>query len=105
MLHVTVTVVEYLGTTGVSAVMWDRDDMGSSHWLGSTPETFYDIGEFTGDPLLAVLLAVRKWANVHIPPESLALAGREKTRNDETAGGGVAGLENSAAAKPSPSKG
>lgn len=105
MLHITLTVIEYLGTTGVSAVMWDRDDVGASHWLGSTPERFFDTGEYVGDPMLSVLLAVREWANVHIPPESLALAGPAKTRNDGTAGGGVAGNVVSAAAKPSPSKG
>jgi hypothetical protein len=105
MLHMTLRITEYISCVGVVAEMYDRDDMGASHWLGTTVERFFEHPEYGDDPQLAVLIALREWANVHIPPESLALAGREKTRNAGTAGGGVAGNGGSAPAKPAPSRG
>ena len=105
MLHMTVFLTEYLGTIGVRGDIFDKDDVGASHWLGCTPETFYDPSDYLEDPMRAMFVALNKWANVHIPPASLSLASREKAENDEMAGGGVAQANNSAAAKRSPSKG
>lgn len=89
----TLRITEYISCVGVVGEMFDRDDMGASHWLGTTVERFFEIPDYHDDPELSVLVAVREWANVHIPPESLALASREKLRNAETAGGGVVGQQ------------
>lgn len=86
----TVFIAEYIGTIGVRADIFDRDDMGSSHWLATVPEVFYEPGDYLEDPMRSVFLAVEKWANVHIPPESLSLACREKPGNDGRTGGGAA---------------
>lgn len=64
MYNMTIHVREYVGCIGVSAFLWDKDDLGESHFVADTPELFYADADMTGDPLEDCFRSVRKWAHV-----------------------------------------
>jgi len=62
MYQLTIFVREYLGSVGVSGVLHDRDEFGSSRYLADAPERFFSPLEGEQDPLEQLYAAVRSWA-------------------------------------------